>query len=449
MLYKPHDYQQQAIQHLHDNPSAGLLLEMGLGKSSITLTALEYLINSLQIEKVLIVAPKRVTSVTWKGEIEKWNHLSTLSISRIIGTEKQRIAAYNQPADIYTVSRDNIAWLVHYIIKTAKRFPYDCMVIDELSNFKNSSSMRFKALRKIVPRCQRVIGLTGTPAPNQLLGLWAQVFLLDQGQRLGRTFGAYKDKYFDAGARNGHVVFSYAPKPGAEQQIYEAISDICLSMKASDYLELPERIDVFEEVELQSYERYKEFKRTEVLMLADDHELTPVNAASMYNKLLQYCNGAVYKEDGSYEVVDSAKLDAICEDVESLDGEPVLIGYQFKSDYERMLQRMPHLVKLDSDEKIEAWNRREIAVAVTQIQSLAYGINLQDGGNHIFLYGVGWDLEIYQQFLARIHRQGVKKAVIAKHFIAKNSVEQVVLERLQQKDMTQNRLMEALTRHLY
>lgn len=456
--YIPHPYQLKGTAHIlddnvQDTQSRGCFFTVGTGKSVMSLTALDFLLNTFDVNKPLIIGPSRVVSHTWPNEIRKWDHTKNLKISVIQHTssyksEQQRIKALNTPADVYAVSRDNIAWLVLYCAKKYKRWPFDMLIIDELSNFKNPSSQRFKAIRKILPYVRRVIGLTGTPAPNKLLGLWAQVYLLDMGRRLGATYGAYKEKYFMPGARNGHVVFNYIPKLGAEQQIYDAIGDICLSMKASDYLDLPPRYDIYQEVELQSYERYKEFKKTEVLTLSNDFELTPVNSASMYGKLLQYCNGAVYKGDGTYEVVDNSKLEELVESVEALDGDPVFIVYQFQSDYERFVKAMPGIKKIVTDEDINDWNASKYPIACAQIQSLAYGVNLQESGNHLFHFGLGWDLELYIQFVGRIDRQGKEKATINKHFVAKDSIEQLVIERLAGKYDTQEKLMEALKRYL-
>lgn len=451
MLYKPHHYQDKGTQHLFDHPYAALFAQVGLGKSIMTLTALEWLLGTMAIDKPLIIGPKRVVSHTWPSEIKKWDHTRHLKISVMQGTEKQRIAAFYTKADIYAISRDNVAWLLHFIArfkKSERIWPFDCLVIDELSNFKNPSAQRFKAIRKILPYCRRVIGLTGTPAPNQLLGLWAQVYLLDKGERLGPTFGGFKDEYFMPGARNGHVIFNWIPKKNAEVKMFAKIQDICLSMKTADYLDLPPRIDIYEEVDLQSYERYKEFKETEVLQLSNDFNLTPVNAPAMYSKLLQYCNGAVYRGDGSYEVVDNSKLEALAEDVEALDGDPVFIAYMFQSDFERMQKAIPEIKKISTDQDIDDWNAGKMPVACAQIQSLAYGINLQQGGNHLSFFGLPWDLEVFLQMLGRIDRQGKTKPTIVKYFVAKGSIEQLVIERLAGKLDTQEKLMNALKRYL-
>jgi len=448
MLYKPHKYQEYAIQHVIDNLNSGLFLTVGLGKSSITLAAMEWLLGTLSIDKPLIIGPKRVVSHTWPSELRKWDNFKHLKISVIKGNEKQRIQAFYTKADIYTISRDSIAWLVHFIGKNKGKWPFDMLVVDESSNFKNPSTQRFKALKRILPYCRRTVILTGSPTPNSLLGLWAQVYLLDKGQRLGPTFGGFKEEYFLPDARQGHIIFNWVPRKDAEEKMFAKISDICLSMKTADYLDLPPRIDIYEEVELQSYERYKEFKETEVLQLSNDFNLTPVNAASMYSKLLQYCNGAVYRGDGSYEVVDNSKLEALAEDVEALDGDPVFIAYQFTSDYERMLKAIPGIKKVSTDQDIDDWNAGKIPVACAQIQSLAYGINLQQGGNHLSFFGLPWDLEVFLQMLGRIDRQGKTKPTIVKYFVAKNSIEQVVIERLAGKLDTQEKLMNALKRYL-
>lgn len=449
MLYKPHNYQSNCIDHIINHTHCGLFIEMGLGKSSITLTALEYLHNTFEVKKTLIIAPKRVAEHTWTSEHVKWDHLDSLTVSRIIGNEKQRIAAFHTPADIYVISRDNIAWLVDWCQRVLKKWPFDCLVVDESSSFKNRASQRFKALRKILPKLRRTIILTGTPAAQSLLDLWPQVYLLDQGERLGRTFTGYKDAYFRATAQNGHIVFKYELKEGAESVIHDKIKDICLSMTAKDYLDLPERIDVVESVELDNFDRYLEFKKTETMTLRNGEELTPVNAASLYSHLLQFCNGAVYtSEDKNYEVVDNTKLEALAEDVEALNGSPVLIFYQFISDKERILKKIPQARVFEKINQIDEWNRGEIPVLLLHGMSAGHGLNMQEGGNHIFWYGLPWSLEIYMQSNARIHRQGLMKPVTIKHFIAKGTVEEVVLSRLGDKTMTQDRLIEALKRYL-
>lgn len=446
-IYNPHNYQKKASQYILDNQNCGILAQVGLGKTAITLTAIEYLVNSLEVDKFLIVCPPRLASFGWPAETKKFDAFKSLSVSPLVGSPGQRIKALNKKADIYTISTGNLSWLVHYAIKTWKKWPF-ALVVDESSMFRNPSSMRFKALKKIAPLSPRVIILTGTFAPNGLMGVWGQMYLLDQGKRLGRTFTEFKDRYFTPASRNGHIVYSYELRKGAEQQIYDAIGDICLSMETKDYLDLPPRIDIFEDIELESYERYAEFKKTEVLKLSGDYELTPINASVMYNKLVQYSNGAVYTQEGSYEVVDNSKLQALCADVEELNGEPVLIGYLFKSDYERILKEIPHAVKLDSDAKIAQWNKGEIEVAVAQYSSISHGVNLQYGGYNMRLFGLPWDLETLIQFIGRMDRQGITRPVVCKWYMGKDTIEHLIKDRLDGKAKTQDQLMAALKKEL-
>lgn len=449
MLYKPHNYQKSGINHVLEHTHCGLFLGMGLGKSSITLTALEYLINTLETKKALIIAPKRVAEITWTAEQAKWDHLQTITISRIIGTEKQRIAAINTPADIYVISRDNIAWLIAWCQQVLKKWPYDCLVVDESSSFKNRAAVRFKALRKILPKLRRCIILTGTPVPNGLLDLWPQMYLLDQGQRLGRTFTSYKDTYFRASAQNGHIVYKYELKEGAQQQIESKISDICLSMTAKDYLDLPERIDITEEIELANYEAYQEFKKTETILLQNGEDITPINAAAMYNKLAQFCNGAVYDDEKNYHIVDNTKMEAVIEAVEALNGKPVIIFYQYQSDLDRLLKQFPEAVKFETDEHYKKWNAGKIPILIVSPFGDSHGLNLQDGGFNCFWFGLCWSLEFYQQSVARLDRQGQAERVVNKRFIARGTVEEVMVSRLGEKGMTQDKLIEALKRHLF
>lgn len=445
MHYNPHEYQKTAIQHLSDHPNAGLYAEVGRGKSSITLTLLEELMANLEIRKPLIVAPKRVASSTWKNEIAKWDHTKHLTLSRIIGVpEKKRIKALMTEADIYTVSRDNIVWLVSYCARILKYWPFDCIILDESSNFRNRDAMRYKAIRKILPKTKRQIHLTGTPFTKTLEGIWSQMYLLDQGQRLGKTITGFRDQYMIKNY-NG---FGYAARPGAIEQVAGLIKDICMSIKNSDFDDVPERIDIVEYIELDNMAAYEEFKRTEVLTLSDEIEITPVNAGVLYGKLLQFSNGAVYDADGKYHVVDNTKLDMLVEAVEALDGKPVFIAYMFQSDLERMRKVMPTLVKLETDEQIDAFNRGEIPILVSHPAANAYGLNLQESSNHIYWFGVPWDLELYIQFLGRIHRQGQKERVINKRFIGAGTIEEIVIKRLEENDLNQNALMDSLKKYL-
>lgn len=448
MQYKPHKYQQTAIQHVLDNPFSALFLGLGLGKTSITATALEYLVMSTEIIRPLIVAPKLVAEQTWKAELEKWDHTKILKISRIIGNEKQRIAALKTPADVYVISRDNIAWLVEWLRMNKKRWPFDALILDELSSFKNRNSMRFKALKKILPFVRRTIGLTGTPAPNSLLDLWPQMFLLDKGERLGKTLTGYRDNYFIANY-NG---FGYTIRDGVAETIHDKISDICISMTAADYLDLPPRIDIVKEIELQNKDEYDEFKRNEFInimdLVSDGVEITPLSAAALYSKLLQYCNGAVYDSEKVYHLVDNTKLNAVVEAYEALNGEPVIIFYQFKSDIERLLKAIHGSKMIKNEADINEWNRGEINCAIVHAASIGHGVNLQDGGHNMFWYGLPWSLELYLQAVGRLDRQGQTKSVINMMFIAKGTVEELVVQRLNDKSITQNNLISALKKHV-
>lgn len=445
MLYKPHDYQKTAINHLLNNRFAGLFAEVGRGKSSITLTVLEHLMANIEIRKPLIVAPKRVASSTWKNEINKWDHTKHLKLSRIIGTpEKKRIQALMTEADVYTVSRDNVSWLVDYCARILKRWPFDMIILDESSNFRNRDAMRYKAIRKVLPRTKRLVLLTGTPFTKTLEGIWAQMYLLDQGQRLGKTLTGFRDLYMTQNY-NG---FGYSARPGAIEKVAELIQDLCMSIKNSDFDDVPERTDIIEYVELDNMEAYEEFKRTEVLTLSDEIEITPVNAGVLYGKLLQFSNGSVYDSEGKYHIVDSTKLETLIEEVEALDGQPVFIAYMFRSDLDRIQKAFPTAVKLETDEQIDAFNRGEIKILVSAPAANAYGLNLQEACHHIIWFGLPWDLELYIQFVGRISRQGQKNSVINKILIGKGTVEELVLARLRQNDTNQNTLMEALKKYL-
>lgn len=446
MIYQPHTYQMHATQHILDNPQAGLFLDMGLGKTVSTLTALDDLLfNRMEVSKVLIIAPKRVALHTWKNEIQKWSHLSHLRLSIAVGTEKQRIAALRADADLYIINRENVAWLVtHY----GTKFPFDMIVIDELSSFKNPNSQRFRALRSVRPKVKRVVGLTGTPTPNGLMDLWSQMYLLDQGERLGKTLGGYRERYFRVGASYGPHVHKYEPRKGVEEKIFSLIEDICISMKAEDYLELPELMDVEVPVYLTDRERqqYEEFERDAILSLPED-EITAVNAAALTNKLLQFANGAIYNDDKKYREVHNAKISALEEILDVANGQPVLCFYSFQSDVSRIKSHLgkyrPHLLKGESD--IDRWNRGEIPFLLAHPASAGHGLNMQDGGNIVAWFGLPWSLEYYQQAVARLHRQGQTKNVINHHLVVKGSIEEEVVKALIRKESLQERCMEALS----
>lgn len=447
MLYKPHNYQIKALDHVLTNSHSALYLGMGLGKTSITLTALEYLINSIEILKPLIVAPKLVAEQTWQAEIEQWDHLKNLKLSRIIGNEQERIVALYRKADIYIISRDNISWLVAYLLKQPKKiWPFDMLILDELSSFKNRDSRRFKAVRKIAPKCKRIAGLTGTPAPNGLMDLWSQLYLLDQGERLGKTLTGYRDEYFIKNF-NG---FGYTIREGVAPIIHDKIKDICISMSAEDYLDLPPLINTIREVHLNDMVGYLKFKKEEVLPLMNGDEIVPLSAAAMYSKLLQFSNGSVYSSDKRYHIVDTAKLDMITEDIENLNGEPVLVLYQFISDKERLQQRFPNARGIKNKQDIDDWNAGKIEIAIVHAAGVGHGLNLQKGGSIIMWYGVPWSLELYQQVVTRLHRQGQIQLLGVRniHYLSVGTIDDLQILRLNGKATTQDDLLRALKKHL-
>lgn len=442
MEFKPHEYQQRAIRKVEDQARVGLFLDMGLGKTVITLTAVKDLIEDFAVTRVLVIAPKRVAEDTWTRESAKWDHLRDLRISPVLGGPVERRKALEAEADVYVIGRDNVQWLVEHL---GRYWPFDMVVIDELSSFKNPQAKRFRALRKVMPRVDRVVGLTGTPSPNGLMDLWAEVYLLDQGERLERTIGAYRELYFRPGASNGHVVYQWLPRKGAAKTIEDKLSDLCVSMSAADYLQLPERIDNVIPVRLQAAElaKYQELEREQVLNLGDDQTVVALNAAAVMNKLLQMANGCVYTEDGAYAMIHERKAEALEEIVDTTD-EPVLVFYSFRHDLEAIKTEIPEARMLDGPEDIAAWNRGEIRVLLAHPASVGYGLNLQDGGRVIVWYGLTWSLELYQQANARLYRQGQTKPVIIHHLVAEDTVDEQVMKALQAKDTSQAALLAAL-----
>ena len=442
MIFKPHEYQERAIQKVIDQERVGLFLDMGLGKTVITLTAVRELIDDFAVTRVLVIAPKRVAEDTWSREADKWDHLKDLRISPVLGGPVERRKALEVEADVYVIGRDNVQWLVEHL---GRHWPFDMVVIDELSSFKNPQAKRFRALRKVMPRVDRVVGLTGTPSPNGLMDLWAEVYLLDQGERLERTIGAYRELYFRPGASNGHVVYQWLPRRGAAKVIEDKLSDLCVSMSAADYLKLPERIDNVIPVKLQAaeLEKYKELEREQVLSLGDDQTVVALNAAAVMNKLLQMANGCVYTDDGAYAVIHEQKLDALREIIDTA-GEPVLVFYSFRHDRDTILGEIPEAEELTGPESIARWNAGEIRVLLAHPASVGYGLNLQDGGHVIVWYGLTWSLELYQQANARLYRQGQEKPVIIHHLIAEGTVDEQVMKALQAKDTSQAALLTAL-----
>ena len=441
MKFIPHDYQQYAIDFIESHPTAAVLLDMGLGKTAITLTALNNLLfDSFEISRVLVIAPLRVARNTWPQEIDKWEHLNHIRYSVAVGTEKERLAALRRQASLYIINRENVPWLVE---KTD--FTYDAIVIDELSSFKNWSSKRFKALMKVRPLASRAIGLTGTPSGNGLMDLFAEFKVLDMGKRLGRFITKYRQDYFKPDKRNGQVVFSYVPLPGAEARIYEKISDITISMKATDHLRMPELIESEYTVKMSDDERkiYTEMCEQLVLQMKGN-EVTAANAGVLSGKLSQMANGAVYTDDGVVLHIHDRKLDALEDIVESMNGKPLLVAYWFKHDAERIEKRVP-CVRLDTDEEIARWNRGEIPVALIHPASAGHGLNLQSGGSTLVWFGITWSLELYQQTVARLYRQGqTAKTVVVQHIIAEGTIDERILRALKKKDKMQTALIDAV-----
>ena len=441
MKFIPHDYQQYAIDFIESHPTAAVLLDMGLGKTVITLTALnDLLFDRFEISRILVIAPLRVARNTWPQEIGKWEHLKHLRYAVAVGAEKDRLQALRQQASLYIINRENVPWLVE---KTD--FTYDAIVIDELSSFKNWSSKRFKALMKVRPLAKRVIGLTGTPSGNGLMDLFAEFKVLDMGQRLGRFITKYRQDYFVPDKRNGQVVFSDVPLPGAEERIYEKISDITISMKAADHLKMPELIESEYSVTMSDSERkmYAEMCEQLVLQMKGD-EVTAANAGVLSGKLAQMSNGAVYTDDGATLHIHDRKLDALEDIVESMNGKPLLVAYWFRHDAERIEKRVP-CVRLDTDEAIARWNRGEIPVALIHPASAGHGLNLQSGGSTLVWFGITWSLEFYQQTVARLYRQGQNSnTVVVQHIIAEGTIDEKILRALKRKDKTQAALIEAV-----
>lgn len=442
-----HEYQKVAVQHIIEHPYCALLLEMGLGKSISTLTAIKKLMDEyLEISNVLIIAPKRVAESTWSDEISKWDNLRGLTVSKILGTEKQRKAALRVSADIYIINRENVVWLVSHL---QGYWPFDTIVIDELSSFKSPKSARFRALRLVRPKASRVIGLTGTPAPNGLIDLWSQLYLLDLGERLGKTITSYRSKYFRPGRTNGQIVFDYKLNNGSEEAIYNQIGDICISMKAEDYLQLPERISRTVEIHLpeKMKELYDEFEKEQVLALEnEDGDISAVNAAALSNKLLQFSNGAIYDSERNIHRIHDEKLDALEEIVEAANGQSVLVFYSFKHDLYRIQERLKkyHPIAIGGPDDIKSWNDGRIQLLLAHPASAGHGLNLQAGGHIVAWFGLNWSLELYQQANARLHRQGQTKPVIIHHLIAKDTMDEDVMKALSGKADKQEALMQAV-----
>nr|DAG64258.1 MAG TPA: Chromatin remodeling complex ATPase [Bacteriophage sp.] len=445
MKYKPHEYQSYCIQRIINDKAVGLFLDMGLGKTVITLTAVNDLkYNRFEIQRCLVIAPKKVAEATWSKEAEKWDHLKHLRISKILGTESKRIRAVNTPADVYVINRENVPWLVdHY----RNDWKFDMVVVDELSSFKSNKAKRFKCLTWVRPHIKKFVGLTGTPAPNGMMDLWAQVYLLDGGERLGKTITAYRQAYFIQNTHGGNFS-TFEEKQEAAEEIRQRISDICISMKAEDYIKLPDRTDVVVPVELDSKARkmYDKFEK-EMFLQIDEDNLDAGTAAVLSNKLLQMCNGAVYGENNVVEI-HNCKIEAFMELVEAAQGQPILVFYNFKHDLDRLKLALAKtkltIGELKSPKDIDRWNNKELNILFAHPASAAYGLNLQAGGSHIVWFGLNWSLELYQQANARLYRQGQKDKVIIHHLVVDDSTDELVMDALKEKSGTQEALLSAL-----
>lgn len=446
MKYKPHEYQSYATEFILSHPISAVFLEMGLGKSVITLSAIfDLCLDSFLVCKVLVIAPLRVARDTWPAEINKWDHLKGLSYSVAVGTEKERIDALKKQSTLYIINRENVDWLVH---KSGIPFHFDMVVIDELSSFKSYGAKRFKSLLKVRPSVKRIVGLTGTPSSNGLMDLWAEFRILDLGQRLGRYISHYRNTYFKPDKRNAQIIFSYKPLPGAEDEIYKQISDITISMKSTDYLKMPEYVsnEVFVTLSEKEWKVYSDFKEDMVANLGDE-EIDAVNATVLSGKLLQMANGAVYDSENKAHVIHDKKLDALEDLIEGANGKPVLVAYWYKHDLERIKDRFP-VKQIQSSKDIEDWNDGKIPIAVIHPASAGHGLNLQSGGSTLIWFGLTWSLELYQQTNARLYRQGQRDTVIVHHIITKNTIDEDVLLALTKKEKTQDALIDAVKANL-
>lgn len=446
MRYNAHEYQKYATEFILKHPIAAVFLEMGLGKSVITLTALfDLCLDMFLIGKVLVIAPLRVARDTWPSEIKKWDHLKGLTYSVVVGTAAERKAALMQKADVYIINRENVDWLIS---KSGFPFDFQMIVIDELSSFKSWQAKRFKSLLKVRPKVKRIVGLTGTPSSNGLMDLWAEFRVLDLGQRLGRYITHYRSTFFTPDKRNAEIIFSYKPLPGAEKQIYKRIEDITISMKSCDYLELPEciinEIPVFmSEKEQQVYDQFRE----DMVAKIKDKEIDAVNAAVLSGKLLQMANGAVYDDEKNSLLIHDRKLDALEDLIEGANGKPVLIAYWYQHDAQRLKSRFD-VREIKTSKDIEDWNAGKISAAIIHPASAGHGLNLQSGGSTLIWFGLTWSLELYQQTNARLHRQGQKDTVVIHHIIAKGTIDENVMKALRQKEKTQNALIDAVKANL-
>lgn len=444
MKYEPKYYQAFAEKFVLENPEAGLFLDMGMGKTVVTLTAADQLLHDyFTVRKVLVIAPLKPAEETWPTEIEKWDHLKDLSWSLVLGSQKERLAALATDVEVYIINRENVPWLVNFY---RKKWPFDMVIIDELSSFKSSKAKRFRELKKVRPYIKRIVGLTGTPSPNGLLDLWAQVYLLDGGKRLGRTITSYREKYFEPDKRNASTIFSWKIREGAEEEIYALLDDLCISMKSEDYLQLPERISVRHEIKLsdKAMGQYKQLERDTLLPFADG-DIDAGTAAILMNKLLQASGGAAYNENGIAKELHTEKLEDLDRLIEEANGQPVLIFYAYKHELDRIKARYPRAIDIKDDGVVKAWNNEDVPILLAHPASAGHGLNLQFGGHIAIWYGLTCSLELYQQANKRLHRPGQKETVLIHHLLVSGTRDSFVLDNiLAPKDIRQNALLEAL-----
>ncbi len=452
MEFKPHDYQKYAIEFIESHPIAAVILQMGLGKTVCTLTAIEHLMyDTFEVSKVLIVAPLRVAKVTWSDEIDKWDHLSHLTYSVAVGSEKERLSALKKKADLYMINRENLQWLIE---KSGLPFDYDMVVLDELSSFKSWQSKRFRAFMKVRPKVQRVVGLTGTPSSNGLMDLFAEFKCLDMGERLGRFITQYRSAFFIPDRMNGQVVYSYKPRPFAEEEIYRRIGDITISMKALDHLKMPELIENRYPVYMDDGEKqqYESMKKDLILPYLENEAITAANAAALSGKLCQMANGAVYSDEGSVVHIHDRKLDALEDIIEAAQG-PILLCYWFKHDLERITKKLDELkveyARISSDGSIRMWNEGKFQVGLIHPASAGHGLNLQAGGNHIVWFGLTWSLELLEQSNARLWRQGQRaETVVVQYLVTAGTIDERILDAISKKEKDQNALIDAVKAEL-
>lgn len=447
MEYTPHPYQRQCIEKILATPKLGLFLSMGLGKTSIVLTAVKDLkYNRLEVKKVLVIAPKKVAEGTWTKEKDKWEHTKCLRVSQVLGSQTKRLKALSTPADVYIINRENVVWLVeHY----RNKWPFDMVVIDESSSFKSHKAKRFKALAAVAPKVKRIVELTGTPSPNGLKDLWAQLYLLDGGERLGKRFSGFRERYFDAGPRINGIVYKYSPKDGSAAAVLNRIQDICVSMKSEDYLQLPEMImhEIPVVLDPKAEKAYLELEKQMVLQLPEE-DISVTSAAALSNKLLQLANGAVYDEVHTAHEVHRCKVEAFMELIESLQSSPALVFYNFQHDLQVLEEALSKtgltVRRLKTPQDVDDWNDRKIDVLLTHPASSAYGLNLQQGGNHVVWFGLTWNYELYMQANKRLHRQGQTDRVFIHHLVAEGTRDEDVMNALKAKDDAQQFVMESL-----